>query len=267
MCHRILNLLVLAFSISCVACGQDTPTPGSAPQGTPNTKQGAKPATSPTGLNASQMKMTVVDCLQQIAANPKNKLVVRLNAVDSLGGLPALAATKDAPAVQTHVVSTLKTLLCQSLEAAPKQTNATDAEKKQAAAQAEAQASTCDCTANQGFFADDDTAKAQRPVFVLHVIEALGNLGPAAAPALDAVAMALQVDDPRVKSSIATAQQAILTAPAPTPAQTPSNPAPATGGAASAPQTVTVTVPQFSFALSIAPQAAAAKAPAAPTGQ
>jgi hypothetical protein len=329
MCGRVLVVFALSLSVACVAWGQGSSDPNQ-PAGQ-NTKQAtSKPATppsSPSGLSYVQMNKTVAACLKAIASDKKNKLIVRLNAVDSLAGLPSLVTSQDAPNVETAVVQDLKELLCHALPnpqfgcTAP--TNcamkADAATKADAAAKAQADAATkadaaakakgdvatkadaaakakadavakaddaakakadaaakaddaakeaadsskipqcppigvdpnCNCAPCCDFFCSD----SERNVFILHVVMALGNLGPYAVPALDALAKASVVDDAVVKGAIMNAQQAILTAPPQTPSNSPSG----SGGSQASGATIPLTI-----TISVVPQLAAATPPAAP---
>ncbi len=342
MYGRVLVVFALSLSVTCVAWGQ-VPSPDPNQPAGQNTKPAtSKPASPPSGLSYVQMNTTVAACLKAIASDKKNKLIVRLNAVDSLAGLPALVATSDAANVKTAVVQDLKELLCHALPnsqvdcpaptncaqnaaAAAKakadadakadaaktaQADATakgnaaatadaDAKKPDATAETKAGAKTkaaaaakaktdadanaaaaaeakadadakdaaavqcppvgvnpnCDCAPCCDFFCSD----SERDVFILHVVTALGSLGPYAAPALSALAKATVVDDAVVKGAIMNAQQAILTAPPQTPSQTPSSSPSGSGGSQASGATIPLTI-----TISVVPQQAAATPPAAP---
>jgi hypothetical protein len=268
MCGRVLVVFALSLSVTCVAWGQGSADPNQ-PAGQ-NTKQAtSKPATAPSGLSYVQMNTTVAACLKAIASDRKNKLIVRLNAVDSLAGLPALVATSDAANVKTAVVQDLKELLCHALPNSqvdcPAPTNCAQNAAAKAKADAKAAAAVqcppvgvnpnCDCAPCCDFFCSD----SERDVFILHVVTALGSLGPYAAPALSALAKATVVDDAVVKGAIMNAQQAILTAPPQTPSQTPSSSPSGSGDSQSSGATIPLTI-----TISVVPQQAAATPPAAP---
>jgi hypothetical protein len=295
MC-RLPIALALGLWITCAACRESVGAPaGGAPAGngavppgqnnpagagngttTPASTTKGKTATAPAGLTYDQMNTTVVSCLYKIAATREIKLSARLNAVDSLAGLPALVSTTDTQQTEYTVVTALKDLLCRALpaEAGCPSTPAPPPVPAHPGSPANpncggASASDCTCTncSDQDFFCQE----SDRAVFVLHVVQALGNLGPPAVRALDAIAKATEVNDPVVQAAIVNAQLAILTAPAPTQNQNQSqnqtqNPSNPTGGSGGGSQASGATIPVTIAVSLVSQQAAAAPSSGASSG-
>ena len=265
MCQRNLVILAINLSIACVAQAGQNPAPK------PKTDSSSQIA--PSGMTRECIK-DKVHCLSGIAAECGNPLPVRLSAVDSLGSIAAAAAPQDVLDVQLEVVKALKCLLCSALNkdekptapetscadtqppaATPANANKKVAKAKPAADESRLSDGTaapkgCECRPVKDFL-----EYGQRDLFVLHVVQALGSVGPPATRALDALAKANMVDDADVQTAIVSAQQAILTHPTPAQASTNSVTSPA------APTTTSVVLPPQSISITfgIPPQQSSSK--------
>jgi hypothetical protein len=238
MRRGIILALVVNLATTCL------PVAGRATAATPKNT----PAATPVGVAATDIA-AVVSCLEGIAAKKTYRLQVRLNAVDSLGSIASMATQADLQKAQASAATALRQLLCFALppddEKCPPPSKdpckcttapANDHSKKVTTAPAAdpckskepckgvdvmaAQDCTSTCVPCKDFFCHPCI---ERKIFVLHVVRALGGLGPAAIHSLDALAKALVIDDPVVKSEILNAQQAILTPPQPAAQQTANN--------------------------------------------